>query len=270
MKTTADLTLEQPQTAVDALSTATGLSRSRIKDAMVKGACWIQRRGRQTRLRRARKILEAGTRLRLYYDDAILARKPPEAELLADQHGYTVWFKPHHMHTQGTRWGDHCSLLRYAEVSLQRPCWLVHRLDADAAGLVLVAHTRSVASALSALFSGRSMTKVYQARVLGTPEPSQQLLELPLDGKPARTRIRVTGKDEITGTSLLEVLIETGRKHQIRRHLAAIGHPIQGDRIYGRPAPVPLQLVACRLAFTCPLQHRQVEFRVPVSGLLSE
>lgn len=263
MKTTVDLILEQPQTAVDALSAATGLSRSRIKDAMVKGACWTLRRGKQIRVRRARTVLPAGTRLKLYYDASILAQQPPEAELLADQQGYTVWFKPHRMHTQGTLWGDHCSLLRHAEITLKRPCWLIHRLDADAAGLVLIAHTRAAASALSTLFSGRSMTKVYLARVVGIPEPAQQQLEQPLDGKAARTRIRIAEKDEETGTSLLDVRIETGRKHQIRRHLAAIGHPIIGDRLYGRPAAVPLQLQAWRLAFECPLQRRPVAFQLP-------
>ena len=69
--------------------------------------------------------------------------------------------------------------------------------------------------------------------------------------------------DETGETSLLEISIETGRKHQIRRHLAGLGHPIIGDRLYGRPAGVPLQLLAFYLDFDCPLNKRKMTFELP-------
>tara|TARA_Y100000589_G_scaffold270797_1_gene263206 strand:+ start:7737 stop:8657 length:921 start_codon:yes stop_codon:yes gene_type:complete len=263
MKVTLDLTLDQRQTAVDALSAASGLPKSRIKDAMTKGACWTFRKGRQLRLRRAKQELDAGTRLLLYYDSAVLERTPPEPTLLADQRRYTVWFKPHGLLTQGSQWGDHCSLLRRVEQSLKRPVFLVHRLDAEAAGLVLIAHDRQAAGALSRRFAERTMSKIYRARVQGIPEPAEQRLDAPLDGKPARTWLRLLRAETDTDTSVLEVRIETGRKHQIRRHLAGIGHPIVGDRVYGTAASVPMQLMAVRLSFTCPLLGRPVDYGLP-------
>lgn len=263
MRTSIDLTLDRSQTAVDALSDASGLPKQRIKDAMNKGACWWTHKGKQVRLRKAKREVRPGTRLQLFYDDTVLGRKPEPAELLDDRGRYTVWFKPHGMLSQGSQWGDHCSLLRWAEVQLSRDCFLVHRLDADAAGLMLIAHDSKAAGALSQCFAGRTMTKHYQARALGILDVRDQLVDTAVDGKAAVSRVDTIGIDEATQTSLLQVTIETGRKHQIRKHLAGIGHAIVGDRLYGQPAPVPLQLLACYLEFDCPLTGQRVKLQLP-------
>ncbi len=268
MRTTIKLTTQQAQTAITALSEASDLPKQRLKDAMSKGACWWTHKGKQVRLRRATREVPAGTRLELYYDDTVLARKPQPASLLHDQGRYSVWFKPHGMLSQGSQWGDHCSLLRWAELHLKRPCHLVHRLDGDATGLMLIAHDPKAAGALSQCFSGRTMNKRYLARVTGLVEMKDRLIDTPVEGKPAKSRVTTVSMDEENQTSLLEVTIETGRKHQIRRHLKGVGHPIVGDRLYGRPAQVPLQLQACRLEFECPIQRRRVEFLLPESKLL--
>lgn len=263
MRTTIDLTTQAPQTAVEALSEASGLPRQRIKDAMSKGACWWTHKGKQVRLRRATRELKPGTRLQLHYDDQVLARKPEPAELLQDRERYTVWFKPHGMLSQGSQWGDHCSLLRFAEIQLKRPCHLVHRLDADASGLMLIAHDPKAAAALSRCFAGRSMTKHYLARVTGMINVQEQVITEPVDGKPAVSRVTTLNMEEDSQTSVLRVAIETGRKHQIRRHLAGLGHGIVGDRLYGRPAQVPMQLLACYLAFDCPFTRQGVVLELP-------
>lgn len=264
MRTTIDITLKQPGKAIDALSEALPeLSRQKIKDAMTKGACWWTHKGKRLRLRRATKDLKPGIRLQLYYDEKVLARKPEEPVLLEDSRRYTVWFKPHGLLAQGSQWGDHCSLLRLAEVQLERPCYLVHRLDADAAGLMLIAHDPKAAGALSQCFSGRTMTKHYKAQVTGLVDAQDQLVDVPVEGKPAISRVSTLAIGEADQTSLVQVSIETGRKHQIRRHLAGLGHPIIGDRLYGRAAGVPLQLLACYLEFDCPLSKRKVVFEVP-------
>lgn len=262
MKQTLDVTAETSQLAVDCLAQASGLSKQRIKDAMAKGACWWTLKGKQVRLRKAKRELKPGTRIQLFYDDQVLARKPGQPELIADKTRYSVWHKPHGLLSQGSQWGDHCSLLRLAETELNRPCFLVHRLDADAAGLMLVAHDSKAAGALSQLFSGRNLTKIYRAEVVGELDVKDRVIDAALDGKASVSRVTTQARNLETGTTLLEVAIETGRKHQIRRHLAGIGHPIVGDRLYGTPDAEGLQLEAVYLAFTCPFTNLEQTFGV--------
>lgn len=256
------------QTALDLLAEGTGLSKQRIKDAMNKGAVWWTLKGKTLRLRRATKTLYKGSSIQFFYDEQVLSRKPETAVLIHDALRYSIWYKPHGMLAQGSQWGDHCSILRWVEVNgeypssnVKRDCFLVHRLDADAAGLMLIAHDSQTAAKLSALFQGRDIKKYYQAWVVGNCETSAMGLTLDeeLDGKTAITHIKkLDGTDTKT---LLDIHIETGRKHQIRRHLSAIGHPIIGDRTYGTKANLPMQLLAYRLEFVCPVtqQHLIVE-----------
>lgn len=263
MRQTVDLTINTNILAVDALAEASGLPKQRIKDAMAKGACWWTQKGKQVRLRKAKRELKAGSRIQLFYDDQVLARKPEQPTLIENKGRYSVWYKPHGLLAQGSQWGDHCSLLRLAEVATNTPCFLVHRLDADAAGLMLIAHDAQAAGALSQLFSGRTVTKIYQAKVIGQLEAEDRVIDDPLDGKASVSRVTTLTLDDQSNTTQVKVLIETGRKHQIRRHLAGIGHAIVGDRLYGSDSPDGLQLEAVLLAFTCPLTGSDVTFKVP-------
>lgn len=234
-----------------------------LKKAMSHGAVWWQQGKRQERLRRATRTLPVNTTLHVHYDANILAITPPTPTLLADEQQYSVWAKPAGLLAQGTLQGDHCSLLRLVELQLQRPAFLVHRLDREANGLMLIAHTSQAAAALSALFQQRDgITKQYQATVQGQPDIRSlpHRIDAALDGKPCCTWIdKITTQDSTTqdnGTSLLSLRIDTGRKHQIRRHLAGLGHPVCGDVRYGAtalPVHATLSLTACRLIFRCPL-----------------
>ncbi len=255
------------KTALDILAEGTGLSRQRIKDAMNKGAVWWNLKGKTLRLRRATKPLNKGCKIQLFYDEQVLARKPEAAQLIHDAQRYSIWFKPHGMLSQGSQWGDHCSLLRWVEVNgkPKRECFLVHRLDADAAGLMLIAHDQQSAARLSHLFQSRDIRKCYQAWITGLPAiPAGGVtLDYPLDGKSAITRVRTVQTDEATSRTLLDIHIDTGRKHQIRRHLATFGHPIIGDRLYGKAGAEPLQLLAYALSFVCPLSQQSLAVTLP-------
>lgn len=258
------------QTALDLLAAGTGLSKQRIKDAMNKGAVWWTLKGKTLRLRRATKVLYKGSRIQFFYDEQVLARKPETAALIYDAGNYSIWFKPPGMLSQGSQWGDHCSILRWVEVSGQftqgrekRECFLVHRLDGDASGLIILAHDSQAAAKLSTLFQARDMHKFYQAWVVDDCEVPTSGLTLSdeLDGKSAITHIKKIRTEN--NKTLLDVTIETGRKHQIRRHLANLGHPIVGDRVYGKKASVGLQLLAYRLEFMCPFSQQRVVAELP-------
>ncbi len=245
-----------------------GLSKGRIKHALNCGALRVKKhKGGLQRLRRATAAVPAGSTISFHYDDALLSIKPEPVELLEDAGDYSIWFKPPGVLSQGTEWGDHCSLLRMAEVRFaqQRKVFLVHRLDRDACGLMLVAHTGEMADKLSRLFASREMEKHYLVRVKGAGMPTVFTLNTPLDGKDALTHAKVIGDDG--ATTLLAVRIETGRKHQIRRHLSSFGHPVLGDPLYGERHEKGLHLSAINLSFVCPVRGRKVEVIVPVEKI---
>jgi len=254
-------------TAPDLLAAASGLSKSRIKEAMQKGAVWSTQGSRKPqRLRRATAPLAAGTRLRLYYDSQVLDREPPRARLITDEKRYSVWFKPAGLLVEGSRYGDHATLLRQVEQGFSAPrrVWLVHRLDLEASGVILIAHTPQAAAKLSALFQTRTIDKHYcieVAGILGNPDSSGHW-DAPLDGKSARTDYRVVANCSDSNTSRVEVRMASGRYHQIRRHAAAAGHPVLGDPAHGQhnAHSAGLRLMATRLAFLDPWRGTRAEY----------
>src|SRR5208282_5140229 len=143
-----------PVTASDFLCEKTGLSKVKVKDAMNKGALSVRKKnGALRRLRRATALLTSHDSIEFYYDEELLSIIPPEARCVSDQGRYSVWYKPSGLLSQGTKYGDHCSLVRYAELFFgpSRESFLVHRLDREVSGLVLLAHTRDAAARFSEL-----------------------------------------------------------------------------------------------------------------------
>lgn len=235
---------------------------------MTQGAVWLTRGRKTQRLRRAKRQLREGDELHLYYNADILAEVPAEPTLVADVGAYTVWQKPYGLRSQGSKWGDHCTVARWAERHLkpERSAFTVHRLDRAANGLILVAHSRTMAAALSELFRKREVEKRYLAMVAGdfSAHPDPLRVVQPIDGKEAVSEFSLRELVADGERSLVDVRIETGRKHQIRRHLAELGHPVIGDRLYGSADEdgVDLQLTACLLAFQCPASGERVEYRL--------
>lgn len=254
---------EDAGTACELIAARSGLAKSRVKDAMCKGAVWLTgKRGGRKRLRKATAQPGIGDVLELFYDARLLAVKPPVAQCLHDASHYSIWLKPAGLLAQGTDYGDHCSLVRQVEVHfrLKRPVLPVHRLDREAAGLMVLAHTKAAAAKLSKLLQGNAIDKQYRVTVLGRPSPEQGTIELPLDHKPASTCYALTSYDSAGNTSVVEVTLKTGRLHQIRRHFAMLGHPVLGDPKYGagNKNTTGMELVAHKLVFRCPFTRKEV------------
>ena len=265
------LTVKQPAVACQLLADTSGLPKERIKHAMVKGAVWLSQPGKkERRLRKAKFKLKPGDHLQLFYDADILAQSPPEPVCLADHEDYSVWFKPPWLLSQGTRYGDHCSLLRLAEKSNRDIDFkLIHRLDREASGLMLLAHNRNAAMLLSKLFQENKIEKRYFAEVDGKPQIPKEGMQLTaaLDDKPAKTEILAAHPGNSSQCSLLDIRLHTGRLHQIRRHLADWGHPVLGDPKYGNREQMKsrtLHLCAWKISFLCPFTHKKISYQVPL------
>ncbi len=259
---------DDPVTASEFLAAFTTLSKNRIKDAMAKGAVWLKKsKHGQQRIRRARTALKPGDRISIYYDGALLAIPPQRAQLISDQKRFSVWFKPVGLLSQGTKYGDHCSLLRQVEQVYRpkRKVYLVHRLDREVSGLVLLAHDKTTAARMSDLFRKQDIIKRYAARVRGNPAKSMPggVIDIDLDGKPATTEFRVEIYEPAIDISTVHIEMGSGRKHQIRRHFDMIGHPVMGDPRYGKgnKNSEGMQLVATGLEFQCPFKQKKQTFK---------
>tara|TARA_R110001592_G_scaffold320639_2_gene598683 strand:- start:1481 stop:2311 length:831 start_codon:yes stop_codon:yes gene_type:complete len=254
------------KTAVDALGETTELARQTIKQAMTKGAVWLTRNKSTQRIRRADKPLKSSDELHLYFDQSILAEQPKPATLIADEELYSIWYKPYGMLSQGSKWGDHCTINRWVEKNLepQRPAFIVHRLDRAATGLIIIAHQRKIAAYFSNLFQNRNIEKKYQAIVEGE-FPDEVKLNSDIENKPAMSQAKAIAYNSATNQSLVDVTIETGRKHQIRRHLSEAGFPIVGDRLYGHGGEdtSDLCLASCYLSFASPADGLKKGYHLP-------
>lgn len=245
----------------DASKAHATLSNGQIKTAINKGALWLERGKTVNRIRKIKKNLKLGDILHFYYDQSVLAQSCLTAQVVEDFEHYSVIYKPSGMPCHGSKWADHCTITRWAEthVTPQRPAFLVHRLDKAASGLILIAHSKKAASALSALFEHRKIIKQYQIIVHGLVDNHRIHVSTPIDNKPASSYFSCIERSLSPKLSLLNVDIETGRKHQIRLHAASIGHPVVGDRLHGKAnenTQVNLQLTAIYLSFTCPITEQ--------------
>ena len=156
---------------------------------------------------------------------------------------------------------------------------IVHRLDMATSGLFLMARGIETQRAVSIAFAGREVAKRYVALVAGRLTAAEGEIDLPLIadwpnrprqmvdhglGKPSRTLWRVLAYDEATDTTRVELEPVTGRSHQLRVHLMAIGHPILGDALYAPPAVQEraprLMLHATRLELAHPADGKALRF----------
>jgi 23S rRNA-/tRNA-specific pseudouridylate synthase len=181
--------------------------------------------------------------LRVRYDDGVL--------LVVD--------KPHGVATQGSD-GDLYSILNatFDYIGLH------HRLDQAASGLLLLTTNRKANKGISKAFKSHAIQRRYLA-VLSGRLPDSCTWSWPLDGRTATTHVRLLGYGR--GKTAVEVSLETGRTHQIRKHASMAGYPLIGDRRYGGEAGKAwprLALHAHQLAFHHPISGEQLELVSPV------
>ena len=163
---------------------------------------------------------------------------------------------------------------------------IVHRLDRDTSGLMVVARSEEAHRRLQQLVRNRELERHYLAVVVGRPRSRSGRIDAPI-GRDRRDPFRQsldtdTPRDAVTHFdlvelfprhALLDVRLETGRTHQIRVHLAAIGLPVAGDPVYGRPRELGLErqfLHAAKLAFLHPFSGERVEVESPLPAELAD
>lgn len=178
-----------------------------------------------------------------------------------------------------TLWGI-VQMRAVAFQKLRRPMGLIHRLDRDACGLLVFSKNDQAYQSLKKQFFRHTVERTYMAIVRGMPKSPEGTIENRLaewkDGTVHPTRHRAKGEVAIShyqvhsvsgDCSLVRVRLETGRKHQIRVHLAGMGCPIVGDHFYGEPqadASLTLMLCAIRLCFDHPRSGKRMEFEIPL------
>jgi 23S rRNA pseudouridine1911/1915/1917 synthase len=238
--------------------------------------------------------VEEGDLLEMRLPAPVPSRVEPEDLPLAvvlEKDGFLVVDKPAGMvvhPSAGHRRGTLVAALlhRYGRLSLgggaDRP-GIVHRLDRNTSGLIVVARDERTHRALADQFRQRSVSKFYQALVWGRPREDSGTVERPVGRDPARrTRMAVGGlrarsartnwrvRETMPGFAFLDVDLHTGRTHQIRVHLSSIGYPVVGDETYGgrrwRGVTDPLRRKALRSFDRLALHAARLEFEDPSTG----
>ena len=267
-----------------------GLTRSRIQQliraemVLVNGVA-----------QKAKYLLQAGDRLTITIPPQIpseLIAAPVAFVSLYEDEELIVLAKPpgivvhpaagHHSATLVHGLLHHCDGLSGINGEL-RP-GIVHRLDKDTSGVMVVAKSDFAHQALADQFKRRKVKKIYQALVDGKPTCQSGRVDLPIGRHPIHRKkmaIREDGREAVTnwrvlerfaqGLTLIELGLETGRTHQIRVHMAALSYPVVGDSVYGRKNPLYLEVGITRqclhahtLAFFHPRTGEDLQFTAPL------
>ena len=252
------------------------LSRSRVKSLMQDGA--VLRDG--IALRDPAEPVRAGARFRVQPPAPTPPRPQPQPipfAILHEDADLIVLDKPAGLVVHPAPGNEDGTLvnalLAHCGDSLpgiggERRPGIVHRLDKDTSGVMVVAKTEQALAALSAMFAARDLDRLYVALVWGCPAPAEGAIEGDI-GRDPRDRKRMAivtrhGKHAAThyrtrtvwmpAASLLDCKLATGRTHQIRVHLASIGHPLVGDPVYLRRVPAAARTLAT------PVRHALLDF----------
>ena len=244
------------------------------------------------RLCRKRHAVRAGQRIEVRGGQPVAADEPAQAQ-------FTIAYEDQHLlvvdksagvvvhPARGHRTGTLAQALAGVGAGGEEP-WragIVHRLDRDTSGLLVVAKSDPVHRALKALLASRQLRREYLALVDGRPAARAGTIDAPIgrhrrdrllmsidSTAPRAARTHFELERAMASAALLRVVLETGRTHQIRVHMAAIGHPLLGDPQYGGRRRYGLErqfLHAVRLAFKHPVTHAPIDARSPLPADLA-
>jgi 23S rRNA pseudouridine1911/1915/1917 synthase len=275
------LTLDAEEGRLDAVvATMTGEARADVQRAIAAGKVHVDGEPRSKSFR-----LRGGERLTIEIEgDAPIAPEGPAVPIRYEDEHLVVIVKPAGVLTHPTarrRDGTLVNRLLGMGVPLApaggslRP-GIVHRLDAGTSGLMVVAKTDPAYAALRSMFRAHTVQRAYLALVRGAMAHDAFAVDAPLGRRAAKVVVDATEgrraetgfevRERLAGATLLEAFPRTGRTHQIRVHLAAIGHPILGDRAYGGRGDAARRvgldrpfLHAWRLSFAHPMGEGRVE-----------
>lgn len=244
-----------------------GLSRRQARAVIDIGGVFVDR----ARVKVAGRPVRPGQVIEVNIGGALDRAPPPVPEIVFVDDHVIVADKPAGLVTAPTPESDRGDLLdqltrRHGEV------YLVHRLDLPTSGLLVFARTRDANKRLGDAFVRHDVDREYRAVAIGDVAP--QTLDRPIQGKRAVTHVGAI--ERLAGATLVSARLETGRSHQIRLHLAGIGHPVAGDSQHGGDAArtfVPraprLALHAAVLGFTHPATGERVRFERAVPADLA-
>jgi 23S rRNA pseudouridine1911/1915/1917 synthase len=261
-------------------------SRARAQTLIDLGRVWVD-----GEVRPKRHLVRAGERVQV--------EREPQPEATPSDVPFEIAYEDEHLlvvdkpagvvvhPARGHRTGTLAQALAGRAAGGEEP-WragIVHRLDRDTSGLLVVAKSEAVHRALKALLADRRLRREYLALVDGHPSARSGTIDAPIgrhrrdrvlmsidtdDPREARTHFEI--ERLLPSASLLRVVLETGRTHQIRVHMAAIGHPVCGDKQYGAGDRFGLQrqfLHAARLRFEHPVAHTPVDVSSPLPADLT-
>jgi 23S rRNA pseudouridine1911/1915/1917 synthase len=244
-----------------------GLSRRKARAVIDLGGVFVDR----ARVKVAGRPVRAGQMIEVNVGGALERRESLAPDIVFVDDHIIVADKPAGLVTAPTPESDRGDLLDqlargHGEV------YLVHRLDLPTSGLLVFARTRDANKQLAAAFARHDVERAYRAVAVGAVAP--QTIDRPIQGKRAVTHVGVL--EPLAGATLIAAALETGRTHQIRIHLAGLGHPVVGDHQHGgeaartfSPRAPRLALHAAVLGFTHPATGERVRFERDLPGDLA-
>jgi 23S rRNA pseudouridine1911/1915/1917 synthase len=286
MESSAEQSGHPPRRLVDALvERFPQSSKQTLKRMVEQGRVFIN----SERAMKLTEVVTSSDQIRI--DERPKARMEPSSlaplELIFEDRDFLIINKPAGLLTSTVPNEKRATALaniqkNYAKTDPKSQIGLIHRLDRDASGLLVFSKNDLAYESLKTQFFHHTVQRVYHAAVHGSPQPPAGSIESRLveyvDGTVHTTK--ATGKGQIAKThyelrrqkgkiSEVRIRLETGRKHQIRVHLAARGWPIVGDLVYGRPdGAARLMLAAVELGFAHPRTKKPVTFSIPVPAEL--